>query len=144
MTLTPKQIRKLQRNTTPFELLTKEMKDAFRESTGPIEYYSFSTEKWSFTEDPVWGNKYVYRLATPTEPALIPDVVPWGDIAPGWDYFARDENGKAFLFKVRPSVGYGLWNCTTINGCFNASAFANYRIGTTDWKDSLQIRPGVM
>ena len=37
MTLTPKQIRKLQRNTTPFELLTKEMKDAFRESTGPIE-----------------------------------------------------------------------------------------------------------
>ena len=142
MTLTPKQIRKLQRNTTPFELLTKEMKDAFRESTGPIEYYSFSTEKWSFTEDPVWGNKYVYRLATPTEPALIPDVVPWGDIAPGWDYFARDENGYPKVAKIPFIKDYDVFVAGD-GSTVHIAAFANYRPGTTDWKDSLQIRPGV-
>ena len=141
MTLTKKQIRALRRNTTPFRLLTKEMKAAFLVSEGPIEYYSFSTEKWSFTEEPVWGNKYVYRLATSTEPALIPDVVPWNDIAPGWDYFARDMNGQDYVTTEPPEIagntwiGNGKWCCIT--------ALANYRRGNTPWDKSLQIRPGV-
>ena len=143
MTLTKKQIRALRRNTTPFGLLSKEMKDAFRANEGPIEYYSFSGEKWRFTEEPVWGNQYIYRLATLAESALIPDVVPWGDIAPGWDYFARDENGYPKVAKIPFIKDYDVFVAGD-GSTVHIAAFANYRIGTTDWKDSLQIRPGVM
>ena len=140
MTLTKKQIRALRRNTTPFGLLTKEMQAAFRESGGPIEYWYGN--RWGIIVCPGWGLYGTYRLATPTEPALIPDVVPWDDIIVRWNYAARDGMANSWLFEAAPDQNDPYW--IAIGGMRRLDTFANYRPGTTDWKDSLQIRPGVV
>lgn len=81
-------------------------------------------QRWSNT-NPVWNKTSIYRIAT------IPDTVRWEMIDPEYKWYARSENGNAFVYMENPELcgRYMLLmkRAYTNNGC--------------DWKDSLQERP---
>lgn len=77
-----------------------------------------------------------YRIAP--EP-LIQDSINWDHVSPKFKYMARDSDGEASLCPVEPEVGFDWWERKDY---IKADNFASYKRGTTDWRDSLVIRPG--
>jgi hypothetical protein len=96
-------------------------------------------EGWFLIDRPSWTEDYAYRIAH--EP-LIPDSIDWGHVAPGCNYMARDKGGVCYLYEVPPRLRSEDWGSTNCDDVVFAGAFASYRRGTVDWKDSLVIRPG--
>lgn len=92
--------------------------------------------EWNKAGDPAWdfwGRDY--RIAT------APDSIDWSHVAPEWKYMARDSNGAAWLFEKLPTCGPVSWVCVPAPRHSLVNAFASYKRGTVDWKDSLVERP---
>lgn len=91
---------------------------------------------WWTVERPLL-DEGIYRIAP--EP-LIPDSIDWSHVAPEWKFMARNGEGNTYLFCRQPMMsthgdGWILHGFTTVK------AFASYRRGTVDWRDSLVRRP---
>lgn len=69
------------------------------------------------------------------------DELDWSHVAPEYKWMARDEDGEAFLFHTEPFIEAGteFWNAMTYTA--DATAFASYKRGSCDWRDSLVRRP---
>jgi len=107
-----------------------------------IEHFSKSREVWIIADSPWWSDETIYRIAP--EP-LIPDSIDWSHVAPEWNFMARDDDGDTWVFKARPAIDGSddFWHDQDWAGDATClAAFASYRRGTVDWKDSLVIRPG--
>ena len=84
---------------------------------------------------PAWSPKLVYRIAP--EP-LIPDSINWEHVAPEFKWMARDEDGRAYMFREEPRLERNEWVSSPAGSL--AVSFASYRRGTVDWRDSLVRR----
>lgn len=76
-----------------------------------------------------------------------PDEIDWSHVAPEFKWMARDDKDQsAFLFTEEPFLDGGVWESRGFWHCLGsdapAAAFASYKPGTCDWKDSLVKRPG--
>lgn len=127
----------------PFGLLDDDTKARLEECGGPweklVDGNDYNNLKWITIQAPFFFVGYVYRQAKP-EPT--PDYVPWDQIAPKWKWYARDENGTACLFTKEPrqeSRSYWAFGECSIRRI--EDLLANFKIGTCDWRDSLQERP---
>lgn len=106
---------------------------ALQECEGPWQVYN--GKRWSnLNINPAWNGTVAYRRASSTQ-----DVVPWGSIKEGWGWYARDDDGSCFVFPSKPKLKGG-W----FSGCDakRVDYLVGHEIGTVDWKDSLQRRPG--
>lgn len=84
-----------------------------------------------------WHEGMVYRV----KPApLTKDTINWTQVAEGWEWMARDENGRAYFFLSKPEQRGHVW--TDLKGTAVRVTQSSYVRGTCDWKDSLLIRPG--
>lgn len=72
----------------------------------------------------------------PTKPSID-----WSHVAPEYVAMATQSGGTTFLHKTIPtSEDYG-WNVEPFRIPAFAAAFASFRPGTCDWRDSLVLRP---
>lgn len=95
---------------------------------------------WEYMKgvSPSWNWFHMdYRIAT------TPDSIDWSHVAPEWKYMARDHVGNVWLYSKKPKLEYsGYWGVHDVNSDRTwIVAFASYRRGTVDWKDSLVVRP---
>jgi len=95
-----------------------------------LEYYSSMAGKWVYTSVPSWGRSIRYRKAAPTKPSID-----WDHVAPQFKWMAT-----TMLYEEKPRLSRTKWECTG-GDCANITAFASFRAGTCDWKDSLVQRP---
>jgi len=128
-------------NEKPFGLMSAELQAAMRahhKAGGKIEY--FSTGEWANSAYP-FSSHITYRAV---RPAPTHDVIAW-DRLPDWvQSVARDESGRVYAHEtktpVRDAIGWG--------GCGRSCRIDDFpglvQIGTCDWKDSKQLRPGVV
>lgn len=100
-----------------------------------IEFYSGMAEDWRPVELPCWWHRTPYRIAP--EP-LIPDSINWEHVAPEFKWMARDEDGRAYMFREEPRLERNEWVSSPAGSL--AVSFASYRRGTVDWRDSLVRR----
>lgn len=119
--------------TTPFGLLDKETQAALRAHGGPLEV--FTSSGWRDVSFFSGGLSSTYRVKPA---ALIPDSIDWSHVAPELKWMARDADGSAYLFPEEPKFFGSMW---TGNDFREVAAFASYRRGTVDWRDSLVRRP---
>ena len=113
---------------------TKRMIEVMQAYVDGDEVESCTGEEWWVNEHPVWNWPSVdYRIAK------TPDTINWDHVAPEFKYMARDDEGYGLLFKLKPRLGKYHW---VSSYSMYAGTFSSYRKGTTDWKDSLVIRPG--
>jgi hypothetical protein len=129
---------------TPFGELDRETKGALMLAAHEgeeIEYSSDGGNTWTTAQYPAWGTDIAYRVK-PVPFTL--DTIDWSQVADGWDWMARDENGKAFLFRSEPRIQSSAWAVDI--GKAEGVGFArvtqsSYRQCTCDWPDSLLRRP---
>ncbi len=88
-------------------------------------------------DPPMWDKYYTYRVAA-TKPSID-----WSHVAPQFKWMATSKSGLTWLSEADPYLGQAMW-CTNTGRCINADAFASFRAGTCDWKDSLVQRPEEM
>lgn len=102
-----------------------------------IECLIKGTETWEKVKNPSFSPDITYRIA------LIPDTINWDHVNEKYNYLARDRDGECFLFENKPTIAYNsnVWNYQE-GGCIQANLFTSLSVGTVDWKDSLQVRPG--
>lgn len=121
---------------TPFGLMDEVYgpgsAQALHDCGGPWERYG-PTGCWQKAA-PSWFKDVAYRRAPATQ-----DVVPWHLIKEGWDWYARDNDDRCFVFQSKPKMKSG-W----FSGCDfqRINHLVGHEIGTVNWKDSLQLRPG--
>lgn len=93
---------------------------------------------WDTNRIPDWSWGYHdYRVKPST-----PDTIDWSHVHPDYNYMARDANGSCYLFKNRPEIKVATWLSGFAMRWRSVDTHASYKRGTTDWKDSLVIRPG--
>lgn len=125
----------------PFGELDRETKGALLLAAHEGEEIEYSGDgdgdSWTTVNRPGWRSKIIYRV----KPApLTKDTVDWSQVAEGWDWMARDENGRAYFFRGKPTRDGPIW---VDSGHGAASVIvSSYVRGTCDWKDSLLTRPG--
>ena len=78
---------------------------------------------------------FCYRIKPTT-----PDTIDWSHVAPDCNWVARDLDGSVSLFTSRPEPYSNHWDARQ-GAAADANAFASYKRGTCDWKDSLAERP---
>jgi hypothetical protein len=94
-------------------------------------------------ESPIWEwGLFDYRIKQST-----PDNINWDHVHPDYNYMARDNDGLVYLYGKKPTRGsphYGMWstNENQEGKVSGAQAFASFKQGEVDWKDSLVVRPG--
>ena len=128
----------LEENTTPWGLLSEEMKEAFTEcGVENLEWYEGAGEwkRGAYLPSPD-----VLTLRKKPVPLTKPDI-PWGAIKDEFKWAARDRSGAIWLYEQEPKprsvVGeWGGSGRTTLLG-----SAVRMDPGTCDWKDSLVERP---
>lgn len=68
------------------------------------------------------------------------DEIDWSHVAPDFKRMARDEDGDAWFYVDDPFLEGECWWCARGNTA-SANAFASYKRGTCDWRESLVRRP---
>lgn len=100
--------------------------------------YCKTEDSWADCRDPAWAWEICdYRVA-PAED----DQIPWDIIADHFNFSARDEDGRTFLFKGKPQIGCGVWCATPVD--FRPQRIdhvLNIKIGGKHWSETLQERP---
>jgi hypothetical protein len=90
---------------------------------------------WPVDGPPEWWAVTAYRV----RPAPVtPDVIPWAALAPKWKWAARDKNGSVWVYDQTPILESVVWRTDEFEKIDRLLAI---RIGTCDWRDSLQQRP---
>lgn len=130
----------LEENTTPWGLLSQEMREAFREHpiTDLEEYSGFCG--WIVTNMfPTESSARTLRKRT--IPLTKPDI-PWGFIRPKFKWAARSGSGLVFAYQKEP-VLYTKGECwlSTRASILIDNELLAFDPGTCDWKDSLVQRP---
>lgn len=74
------------------------------------------------------------------------DQIDWSHVAPEFKAMARDDEAEsAFAYTEAPFLDGGKWEHRGFwhshGDSVQASAFASYKRGTCDWRDSLVLRP---
>ena len=84
--------------------------------------------------------RMAYRLAPPP---LTKPSIDWSAIKPDWKWLARDESGKAYLYRKEPEMLDVAWYYSSDDYSFatGANHLSSCDLGTCDWKDSLVMRP---
>jgi hypothetical protein len=95
----------------------------------------WSTGKATDTYGFDWPN-FKYRVKQ------TPDFIDWSHVAPEYKWMARDEAGVTCLFMMKPCVSDDYWRRHEDDFFARrmAHAFASYKRGAVDWKDSLVSR----
>lgn len=123
----------------PFGELSRELKLALMAAWvdgQKMESATLVNSEWALCATPSWFSNCRYRV----RPApLTPDSIDWSHVAPEWRFMARDRGGLAWLYSNEPRPEENSWRFG--RDLTKADAFASYRIGTCDWKDSLVVRP---
>lgn len=99
-----------------------------------IECTPHESALWSVIVHPNWLEDVHYRVS------ITPDTVDWSHVAPQFKFMARDQNDRVFLYEKRPDLETVGWY-ERLGDIAMAGAFASYKQGTVDWKDSLVERP---
>lgn len=105
----------------------------------PIEYRYNENDDWRTAHESSidtifnWG-VYDYRVA------VTKDSFDWAHVSEDMKWFARDSNQRVFFYEVEPKEGEVHWRVREGNS-FNAKLLSSLKIGTCDWRDSLQERP---
>jgi hypothetical protein len=75
---------------------------------------------------------------------MKPDTINWDHVSPEYTCMARDDLDTAYLYSTTPVLLHadGIWDCDGLGTYAPAKAFASYKRGDTDWRDSLVFRPG--
>jgi len=123
--------------TTAFGLLDAETQRALRNWPHGLTMY-MGQYGWCPRLLNEFDDTITYR-ARPA-PVLTKPSIDWSDVTEGWNWLAVDANGRARVSADKPEFGAFLWSCGS--NFSNARAFASYRPGTCDWRDSLICRPG--
>lgn len=101
----------------------------------PIEVQYNPGENWRVCGIPIfsWG-QHDYRIA------VTQDSFDWAHVSPIFTRYARDSTGNSYFYSGRPYQGKTMW---TPSGCLqvNANLLSSLKVGTCDWRDSLQERP---
>lgn len=97
-----------------------------------IEYLSSYTG-WQTCGKPSWDEAVSYRVKS-----AVQDYINWSHVHEDFKYMARDEDGRAYLYKGFPHRSETSWSFV---GYQAVGAFSSYKQGDTDWKDSLVHRP---
>ena len=127
----------LEENTTPWGMLSEDMRKALR-GCQYLEYYD-SYGNWSYFESGrlEWSN---YIIRKKPVPLTKPDI-PWDAIKDEYKWVARDRSGAIWVYEEEPKSRSfaGEWGGsgrTTLLG-----SAVRMDPGTCDWKDSLVERP---
>lgn len=101
-----------------------------------IEMRNSCLQNWSLTGGMRWLASSYYRLAPIPIPKAKPSI-DWSQVASGFKYLARDQDGRVWLYAARPVRMEHKWLSYAVLPAARAEAFASYRPGDCDWKDSL-------
>lgn len=81
----------------------------------------------AYTEDDMTGTK---------------DEIDWSHVAPEFEWMARDKSGHCRVYSSKPEVLDDYPNCwLSVYWRGDVKAFASYKRGTCDWRNSLVRRP---
>lgn len=97
-----------------------------------IEYLC-SYSGWQTCGKPMWAGAVSYRVKP-----VVQDSINWSHVHEDFKYMARDEDGRAHLYKGSPHRSETIWSLV---GYQEVGTFSSYKRGDTDWKDSLVCRP---
>ena len=126
----------LEENTTPWGLLSEEMKEAFHKCD-EFEHYNCQGFWCSYNRGQIFANSIIRKKPAP----LTKPVIPWDVIKDEFKWAARDEIGSIWVYERKPElkVPVGEW---ISRACHRVLGF-ELRVdpGTCDWKDSLVERP---
>ena len=104
-------------------------------SNKTVEVLAPISKQWDRTDKLMADHEY--RL----KPTM--DVIPWEHIKPEYVWVARDKSGQVFVFKHKPIIVNDWWGWDS--GGLNPHAAPTdailIKIGTVDWRESLQSRP---
>ena len=103
-----------------------------------IESRAIPHGEWNeFLFEPNWNWENLEYRVLQTK-----DSIDWSHVAPKFKFMAREENGEVNLFEKEPKLMSCYWSERSLDGdIVEARAFASYKEGTVDWKDSLVKRP---
>ena len=130
----------LEENTTPWGLLSEDMREAFR-GCKDLECYD-SSGVWI----PVCTHMTIGAAVRKKPIPLTKPDIPWEFIKDEYKWAARDLNDEVFLFEHPPSCdrAAGIWHHDD-HRCpqspVQISNILDFDPGTCDWKDSLVERP---
>lgn len=82
---------------------------------------------------PSWADDWHYEVM-PT-----PNNIDWSHVDEKYVAHAMDRSGKVFLYEAVPKPLASYWGPG--DGCVSAAGFKSLTIGTTEWRDSLVLRP---
>ena len=92
-----------------------------------------SSSLLTYTDSPQWSEAWHYEVM-PT-----PDSIDWSHVAEKYVAMARGKHGDVDLCTQIPEPDTCYWHC---DGEFtSAIGFKSLKIGTTEWQDSLVLRP---
>ena len=70
--------------------------------------------------------------------AVIKPSIDWSHVAERFDWMATDEDGETYAYEREPSIRNNIWGASGVH--VRVVAFASFKPGTCDWKDSLVSR----
>jgi hypothetical protein len=75
---------------------------------------------------------------------MTPDTINWDHVSPEYTCMARDYCGTTYLYSTTPALinNDSVWDTVGLGTYIQAEAFASYKRGDAEWKDSLVFRPG--
>lgn len=93
---------------------------------------------WVDDPEPKWLPNEYYRVKP------RPASIDWSHVKKGWNFCARARNGIVNLYthEPKPSTINDAWCLLGIGDIADATLFASYDPGDTEWNASLIKRPG--
>ena len=121
--------------TCPIGMLDDDTRRRLTEHSMAYDIQGWGADGWVTIRKPLLYSGTVYRAAPFTMP-----VYPWAALHERILWCAVDDKGDAWAYMGKPTQQVGYWRSGAgmrrIDG-----AFAGYKPGTVDWRDSLQERP---
>lgn len=92
---------------------------------------------WILVEHPQWHGFGVYKKKD------IPPSINWGEVSEEYKWLAVDFDGRAYLYKDKPSHAFrsDYWVSNGTGHCGLANVFTSYKRGNVPWDQSLVQRP---
>lgn len=130
-------------NMLPFKELTPEQRFEIIEvwiNTKQVEIYSRLYSSWIAINVEAIAEYSILRVKK------IHTVLPsidWDDVSDTFNWLARDESGKSFLFENSPVIHIDspYWK-VNVGNFVSATIFSSFKPGNVAWRDSLVKRPG--
>ena len=135
----------LEENTTPWGLLSEEMRNAFQDcNLKELEIY-LGVSGWVKPARYTSLTAHSVTFRKKSTPLTKPEI-PWDAIKDEYKWAARDSSGKVWIYTSIPEVSpsFGSWDTPLGRGPQIAdfiSRSLKVDPGTCDWKDSLVQRP---